>query len=85
MDKSWARWDRPPPDEGNWVFLNVLVTNKKPVWDEIRPFTERPGFVVRGFNIVNPDRFHESAEQGLNVLSTDALRDERFILGGSDD
>lgn len=78
VDRSWARWAQPPPAEGDWLFLNVLVINRKPRWEDLAGFLSTPGFVVRGFNIVNRRRWRESKEAGLNVLSTDVLRDPDF-------
>ena len=80
VDRSWARWNQPPPRSGHWVFLNVLVTNTKPRWEEIRPFLRAGGFVLRGFNIVNPRRWTEAKAERLHILSTDALRDPGFLL-----
>lgn len=78
VDRSWARWAKPPPAEGDWLFLNVLVTNSKPRWEDLAGFLATPGFVVRGFNIVNPRRWREAKAENLNILSTDVLRDPDF-------
>ncbi len=80
VDRSWARWDRPPPERGHWLFLNVLVTNRKPRWQDLGGFLSTRGFVVRGFNIVNADRWRQAKAEGIHFLSTDVLRDPDFTL-----
>jgi len=80
VDRSWPRWDRPPPSEGDWVFLNVLI-NTRVHWPQIEQFTATPGFIVRGFNILNVFGWTEARSARLNVLSTDKLRDPQYVLG----
>lgn len=80
VDRSWARWDQPPPASGHWVFLNVMVDNRGPGWEELTPFLRQRGFVVRAFNLENPHRWAEARAAGVQILSTNQLRDPLFVF-----
>lgn len=67
--------------KGHRVFANLFV-DAAGYPQSLDRYRRHPGFITRGYNIVTRRLWDLSVDRGLNLLSTDVLKDRDFSLGG---
>ena len=73
---------RGPLRKGHRVFTNLFVAAKR-YRESLARLVRHPGYITRGYNIVNRRQWDHSIEGGLNILSCDVLDKQGFSLGST--